>query len=158
MYANNFTLKGKKKMTNTSRTLSIHYVGTLEDGTVFDSSRERGEPMTVTTGAGQLIAGFDNALTTMEEGETKTFTLEPEDAYGHHDPTRTADLDRTMFPEDFEFETGMQIPLTGPGGMPVLSTLLETNDDTVTVDVNHPMAGKTLTFEVEVLNVEDADG
>ena len=68
MYANNFTLKGKKKMTNTSRTLSIHYVGTLEDGTVFDSSRERGEPMTVTTGAGQLIAGFDNALTTMEEG------------------------------------------------------------------------------------------
>ena len=145
-------------MTNTARTLSIHYVGTLEDGTVFDSSRERGEPMTVTTGAGQLIAGFDNALTTMEEGETKTFTLEPEDAYGYHDPTRTADLDRTMFPEDFEFETGMQIPLSGPDGTPVLSTLLETNDATVTVDVNHPMAGKTLTFEVEVLNVENTQG
>ena len=145
-------------MTNNSRTLTIHYVGTLDDGTVFDSSRDRGETMTVTTGAGQLIPGFDNALTTMEKGETKTFTLEPEDAYGHHDPTRTAELDRKMFPEDFEFTDGMQIPLTGPGGAPVLSTLLETNEDNIKVDVNHPMAGKTLTFEVEVVDVETSDG
>ncbi len=113
--------------------------------------------MNVTTGAGQLIPGFDNALTTMQEGETKTFTLEPEDAYGERDPTRTAELDRAMFPDDFDFTDGMQIPLTGPGGVPVVSTLVETADTTITVDVNHPMAGKTLTFEVEVLNVEDAD-
>jgi peptidylprolyl isomerase len=157
MSANNFTLKGMKTMTKTtSRTVTLHYEGTLEDGTVFDSSRERGEPMTVTTGAGQLISGFDNALDGMTTGETKTFTLDPEDAYGPRFEDRTTTLNKDVFPEDFTFEENMQIPLQGPQG-PLLSTLLEVTDKEITVDLNHPMAGKTLTFSVEILNVEDTD-
>ena len=138
-------------------TVELHYVGTLDDGTEFDSSRARNEPMTVIVGAGQLIAGFNDALVGMSEGETKTFTLSPEEAYGPRFDDRTTTLSRTLFPEDFVFETNMQIPLQGPHG-PIISTLLEAGDQEITLDLNHPMAGKTLTFEVEVLNVEDTDG
>ena len=144
-------------MTNTNRSVTLHYEGTYEDGTVFDSSRERGEPMTVTVGTGQLIAGFDNAISTMNEGETKTFTLTPEEAYGPRIDDHVTTLQRSMFPEDFTFEDNMQIPLQGPNG-PVMSTLMEAGETEITVDLNHPMAGKTLTFEVEVLNVENTDG
>ena len=144
-------------MTTNNRTVTLHYEGTFEDGTVFDSSKSRGEPMTVTTGQGQLIAGFEEAISTMETGETKTFTLEPAQAYGPRFEDRTTTLARDVFPDDFVFEDNMQIPLQGPQG-PLLSTLLEVNDTEITVDLNHPMAGKTLTFEVEVLNVENTDG
>tara|TARA_R110002126_G_scaffold12065_3_gene52846 strand:- start:27 stop:506 length:480 start_codon:yes stop_codon:yes gene_type:complete len=134
-------------------TLTLHYHGTLEDGTVFDSSRDRNEPMTVTLGLGQLIEGFENNLAGMEEGDTRTFTLTPEEAYGSPDPEATTVLERSVFPSDFEFTTGMTVPLTGPGGKPFLATITEVNPTSVTADLNHPMAGKDLTFEVEVLTV-----
>jgi peptidylprolyl isomerase len=134
-------------------TLTLHYHGTLDDGSVFDSSRDRNEPMTVTLGAGQLIEGFETELTGMTEGDTKTFTLAPDQAYGPRDPEATTNLERSMFPGDFEFTTGMTVPLTGPGGRPFIATITEINDTTVTADLNHPMAGKNLTFEVEVLTV-----
>lgn len=133
--------------------MTLHYHGTLEDGTVFDSSRDRNEPMTVTLGVGQLIEGFEANLEGMSEGDTKTFTLTPEEAYGTHDPEATTTLERTIFPDGFEFTVGMTVPLTGPGGQPFLSTITEVTDTTVTADLNHPMAGKALTFEVEVLTV-----
>ena len=136
-------------------TVTFHYEGTLEDGTVFDNSRERGEPMTAVVGAGQLISGFDTALQGMETGETKTFTLAPEDAYGPRDPDATTTLDKSIFPEDFEFTENMKVPLDGPGGRPYLATITEIKEDTVTADLNHPMAGKNLTFEIEVLTVDD---
>ncbi len=138
-------------------TVSLHYVGTFEDGTEFDNSRSREEPISVVVGTGQLISGFDAALMGMTAGETKTFTLEPAEAYGNRADDRTTTVSRTMFPEGFEFEANMHIPLQGPEG-PVVSTLVEVNDSEVVLDLNHPMAGKTLTFEVEVLNVEETDG
>jgi len=138
-------------------TVNVHYVGTLSDGTEFDNSRTRGEPITVVVGAGQLIAGFNDALIDMSEGETKTFTLAPDEAYGPRYDDRTTTLSRTLFPEDFVFEANMKIPLQGPEG-PVISTLLEAGEDEITLDLNHPMAGKDLTFEVEVLSIEDTDG
>lgn len=155
MSANNFTLKGKK-MTNAieGSTVTVHYVGTLPDGTEFDNSRTRGEPITVILGSGQLISGFNDALVGMSVGETKNFTLTPENAYGDRVDDRTTTLSKTDFPSDFVFEKGMQVPLQGPQGA-VLSTLLEVNDSEVVLDLNHPMAGKTLIFEVEVLNVEE---
>jgi peptidylprolyl isomerase len=161
MSANNFTLKGKKKMTNTTTTVAegsavtLHYTGTFDDGTVFDNSKERGEPASVTVGSGQLIAGFNDALLGMTEGETKTFRLTPDQAYGEPDPDRTTELERTVFPDDFEFEAGMAIPLSGPNGQPFMSTLVEMTDTTITVDLNHPMAGKTLNFEVELLGIAE---
>lgn len=159
MCVNNFTLKGKKTMTNTTTTVTdgatvtLHYTGTFDDGTEFDNSRTRGEPVVVTVGGGQLISGFNDALIGMAAEETKTFRLAPEDAYGQPDPARNTTLEKTIFPDDFEFETGMTIPLTGPEGQPFLSTLTEIADTTVTVDLNHPMAGKTLNFEVEVISI-----
>jgi len=134
-------------------TITLHYTGTFEDGTVFDSSRERDEPMTVALGVGQLIAGFETNLEGLAEGDTKTFTLTPEEAYGPRDPNASTTLDRTVFPSDFEFVTGMTIPLTGPGNQPFLATITEVNETNVVADLNHPMAGKDLTFEVEVLTV-----
>ena len=157
MSASNFTWKGKKKMTTNTITsgdiITLHYTGTLEDGSVFDSSKERGDPMTVTVGDGRLITGFDNALEGMTVGETKTFTLAPGEAYGDRRDDATTTLKRDIFPEDFEFTANMKVPLQGPEGT-LMATLTEIEDETVTADLNHPMAGKTLTFEVEVLTVE----
>tara|TARA_R100001509_G_scaffold165520_2_gene147533 strand:+ start:2117 stop:2557 length:441 start_codon:yes stop_codon:yes gene_type:complete len=138
-------------------TVTLHYVGTLPDGTEFDNSRTRQEPITVVIGSGQLIPGFNDALVGMSVSETKSFTLTPDNAYGDRVEDRTTSLSKTVFPEDFVFQEGMQIPLQGPEG-PVISTLLEVNDSEVVLDLNHPMAGKTLNFEVEVLNIEDTDG
>ena len=137
-------------------TVTFHYKGTLEDGTQFDSSYERDQPMTATTGESGLIAGFETALTGMSEGETKTFTLEPAEAYGDHNPEAFTELEKSVFPEDFPFEAGMTVPLMGPNGQ-VMATLTEIADTTVKADLNHPLAGKVLTFEIEVLEVKETD-
>ncbi len=137
-------------------TVTFHYKGTLTDGTEFDSSYNRNEPMTATTGQGNLIAGFETALTGMTAGETKTFTVECDDAYGQPSPEAVTTLERTVFPDDFLFETGMTVPLQGPNGQ-VIATLTEINDTTVTADLNHPLAGQDLTFEIEVLTVEGTE-
>ena len=135
-------------------TVTFHYKGTLEDGTEFDSSYERNEPMTATTGDGNLIAGFESALTGMTAGETKTFTVESADAYGEPNPEAVTELEKSIFPEDFPFEAGMPVPLMGPNGQ-IMATLREIHDTTVTADLNHPLAGQALTFEIEVLTVEE---
>jgi len=134
-------------------TVTLHYTGTFDDGTEFDNSRTRGEPVVVTVGGGQLISGFNDALIGMATGETKTFRLGPDEAYGESDPDRNTTLEKTMFPDDFECEAGLTIPLTGPQGQPFLTTLTEVADTTITVDLNHPMAGKTLNFEVELISI-----
>ena len=137
-------------------TVTLHYKGTLNDGTTFDSSYERNEPMTVTTGQGMLITGFETAIEGMAVGETKTFTIEAADAYGDPNPEAVTTLEKTVFPDDFPFEVGMTVPLQGPNGQ-VISTLTEVTDTEVTCDLNHPLAGKDLTFEVEVVTVEETE-
>lgn len=140
--------------------VTIHYVGTLEDGTQFDSSRERDQPMTVTLGDGQLITGFNNALIGLSEGDTKVFTIPSDEAYGPHHEDRITPLDRSIFPEDFELSAGMTVPLQNDTGQNFLAVITEFNDETVTADFNHPLAGKDLTFAVDVLAVstdEDTD-
>jgi peptidylprolyl isomerase len=136
-------------------TVTFHYKGTLEDGTQFDSSFERNEPMTAKTGQGNLIAGFETALDGMAAGETKTFTVESSDAYGDRNEEATTTLDKSIFPDDFPFEVGMPLPLMGPDGQQVTAMLAEVQDATVTADFNHPLAGKDLTFEIEVISVEE---
>ena len=93
----------------------------------------------------------------MGEGEVKRFTLSSDDAYGPHNPEAQATLERSIFPEDFPLEKDMVVPLDGPGGRSYLATLTELNDDTVVADLNHPMAGKDLTFEVKVLEIDDTE-
>ena len=138
-------------------TETLHYRGTESDGTVFDDSRERGEPMVVEAGAGGLIKGFENALNGMTEGETKTVTIPATEAYGERRDDATVSLEKTVFPEDFEFTEGMTVPLTGPGGQNFLATVTNILSETVEADLNHPLAGKDLTFEIEVLSVTDTE-
>jgi len=137
--------------------VTLHYKGTLDDGTEFDSSYSRGTPMTVEVGAGQLIEGFDSALGGMSEGETKTVTITAADAYGERDPDANAELEKEMFPKEFEFSEGMNIPLTGPLGQSFLAQVTEIKDTTIVADLNHPMAGKDLTFEIEVVNIGETE-
>ena len=132
--------------------IRVHYTGTLEDGTVFDTSRERDQTLDFAVGAGQMIAGFDAWVVGMTEWETKTLTLSPEEAYGERNPELTEVIPREEL-QDFvnagiELEVGNTLP-TQFGEL----TILETDEETVTVDVNHPLAGKTLTFEVELVEI-----
>tara|TARA_R110000824_G_scaffold380030_1_gene572255 strand:+ start:1522 stop:2019 length:498 start_codon:yes stop_codon:yes gene_type:complete len=151
-------LKGNKEMTKTTveagSRVTIHYKGTLEDGTEFDSSYNREEPMIVEVGSGQLIEGFENALGGMEVGESKTVMLSAEDAYGPRDEDANVTLGKDVFPGDFEFTDGMSVPLSGPEGT-FMATLSDITDKTVSADFNHPMAGKDLTFEIEVLSISE---
>ncbi len=143
-------------MTNTiteGDLVTLHYRGTFEDGTEFDSSHGRNQPMTVSVGSGQLIPGFDAALGGMTEGETKTFTLAASEAYGERDEEATATLEQNLFPEDFEFSVGRPVPLSDQDGNTHMATISEVSDSTISVDFNHPMAGKDLTFEVEVITI-----
>ena len=148
-------------MTNTANrgtTVTVHYRGTLESGEQFDSSYEREEPISFTVGAGQMIPGFDEAVEGMTTNEKKTFSLQPAQAYGVRNEEAYTELEKTIFPDEFELEVGKNIPLQAPNGQPVLGSIQEVHDTTVVVDLNHPLAGKDLTFEVELLEVtETAD-
>ncbi len=139
----------------TNETVTLHYKGTLTDGTVFDNSHERGEPMTVVLGEGKLIPGFESNLQGMNVGETKTFTIPADEAYGQPNPEAKTVMTKDVFPEDFDFAVGTDVPLNDPNGNFVLGKVTDTDATTVTVDLNHPLAGQDLTFEVEVVSTGD---
>jgi len=127
-------------------TVSVHYRGTLNDGTEFDSSHSRNETLTFEVGSGQMIPGFDTAVVGMTTGETKNITLTPVEAYGDTNPEAIVDVSKDNFPDDFEYIEGAMIQGFGPNG-PVVGTINEVKETTVSVDFNHPMAGKDLNFE-----------
>jgi peptidylprolyl isomerase len=135
-------------------TVTLHYKGTLTDGSEFDNSYEREEPMTVTMGHGQLIPGFESAVQGMTKGETKTFTLESKDAYGDWFPDRKTTMTRDVFPDDLDLNEGSKVPLRAPDGNTFIATVTESTESDVTFDLNHPMAGKDLTFEVNVIHID----
>ena len=148
-----FKLTKEKQMAiQNNDNISVHYTGTFEDGEVFDSSRERG-PLSFEVGAGQMIKGFDDAVVGMDVGESKQITLAPEDAYGHRNEEMLVELPTTSFPEDMELEMGLQLQLTNQNGQPVPATVVQIGDENITMDVNHPMAGKTLVFDIEIVEV-----
>jgi peptidylprolyl isomerase len=132
--------------------VSVDYKGTLQNGEVFDSS-QGGQPLEVQMGAGQLIAGFERELMEMSLNDKKKFTLSPEDGYGQRDDSHTRDFARADFPPEMEPEVGMTIALQTPEGrqMPALITHLD--EEKISVDLNHPLAGESLTFEIEVVGI-----
>jgi peptidylprolyl isomerase len=136
----------------TGTTVSIHYTGTLSDGTTFDSSHGR-EPLSFEMGKGQIIPGLEQALDGMGVGETKTVTIPPEQAYGPHMPEGVQDVPREMIPEHIPLDLGTQLQVQTPEGQQTQVTVTNVTDETVTLDGNHPLAGKDLTFAVEVVNV-----
>jgi len=137
--------------------VKVHYRGTLDDGTEFDSSYDRGEPIGFTVGSGEMIDGFDAAVRGMAVGEKKTIRLEPADAYGDVNPDAVTTLSRDAFPQDFPLEEGNKVPLTGPGNEQFVGTITTITESAVNIDLNHPMAGKDLNFELELVEIEGED-
>ncbi len=133
--------------------VKIEYTGTLEDGTVFDSSAEHGNPLEFQVGSGHVIKGFDDATLGMKEGEEKQFSIEPTDAYGEHDPTLVQKISREVFPQDVELVPGLLFEAGLPTGEKVPATITEVQEGIVTVDLNHPLAGKKLNFKIKVAEI-----
>ena len=133
-------------------TVRIHYTGTLEDGTVFDSSTGR-PPLEFTVGSGQIIRGLDRALPGMAVGERKTVTIAPEDAYGPRREGATQNVPRDLFPTEIPLEVGTALQMRGADGRPISVTITEVTADSVTLDANHRLAGKTLLFAFEIVSV-----
>ena len=135
--------------------VKVEYEGRYEDGEVFDSTAKHGgEPIEFVVGAGMLVGGFEKAVEGMKEGEEKEITLKPEDAYGEVNPQYVQALPKEKFPA--EAEVGMMIGIPTPmGQIPAKITAID--EETVTVDLNHPLAGKTLVFKIKVVSFEDGD-
>ncbi|MGM0598353.1 MAG: FKBP-type peptidyl-prolyl cis-trans isomerase [Candidatus Rifleibacteriota bacterium] len=133
----------------------VHYTGKFETGEVFDSSKDR-DPLCFVLGRGDIIEGFDTAIQGMEVGDTKTITLTPDMAYGDYAEDRIVKTDRENFGGEFEPEVDLQLALQLENGERTLATIKAFDEKTVTLDLNHPLAGKTLKFDLELMNVKDA--
>ena len=135
-------------------TVKVHYTGTLKDGSVFDTSAER-EPLEFKLGEGQLIPGFEKAVIGMEEGDSTTVDIPVEEAYGEAREDLIINVPKDQLPEDVEPEVGMQLQVNQPDGQPVPVRVAEISDEELTLDANHPLAGKDLSFEIEVVEIKD---
>jgi len=137
------------------QTVTVHYTGTFDDGTEFDSSKSRG-PLSFQVGSGQMITGFDTAVVGMTVGESKSINLTPENAYGNTSDELIQNISTTLFPEEFEFIVGATVRGEAPTGQPLLAQIVSSDaaEGIVVLDFNHPMAGKHLNFEIELLTVE----
>lgn len=134
--------------------VSVDYKGTLKSGEVFDSS-EGGQPLEVHIGSGQMIQGFESALMGMALNEKKTFTLEPDEAYGHRNDELMHTFSRSEVPPDANPQAGQTIVLTAQDGRQIPAVIAEANDEKVVVDLNHPLAGQPLTFDIEIVGISE---
>lgn len=141
-------------MSNEGKQVKVHYVGTLDDGTKFDSSRDRGEPLAFTCMAGQMIPGFDAAVRDMEVGQTVNVRIPAADAYGERDEKMVAKIDLAMLPGVENVPLGAYIRLQTTDGIPMPCRVVAIDEKYVTLDMNHEMAGKDLNFEIELLSAE----
>lgn len=130
--------------------IRVHYKGSLEDGTQFDSSEGR-DPLEFTVGSGQLIPGFEKGVIGMETGSTKTLTIQPDDAYGQRHQEMIVTVGKGEFPESITPEVGLPLQLNGPDEQPINAVITEINDNDVVIDANPPLAGKTLIFDIELV-------
>jgi len=133
-------------------TVKVHYTGTLDDGTMFDTSANR-EPLQFTIGGGQVIPGFDIAVLGMETGQIRTTVIEPDDAYGQHSIELVTEVGRDRFPADMELEVGQQLQVGLADGQQAIVMIVDLSDEAVTLDANHPLAGQQLTFEIELVEI-----
>lgn len=139
---------------NVGKTCRTHYRGTFNDGTQFDSSYDRGEPLEFICGAGQMIRGFDAAVADMEVGQTVEVHLMPEEAYGMPDPNAVFTLEIAQLPGSEDLEVGQQVYLTNQFGQPFPVKVVAKGETTITFDANHEMAGKELNFKIELVEVK----
>jgi peptidylprolyl isomerase len=133
-------------------TVKIHYTGTLDDGTQFDSSAGR-EPLEFELGSGQVIPGFDKAVEGMAVGEQKKINIAADDAYGQRNEQMVQDVPRSQLPADLTPQEGMALQAQQPDGNVVNLTVTAVSEDAITVDANHPLAGKDLNFDIELVSI-----
>lgn len=136
-------------------TVQIHYTGTLADGTVFDSSQGR-DPLEFEVGSGMIIPGLDVAIPGMAVGDKKVVEIPCAQAYGEVNPENRQAVPRDQFPDDIPMEIGTQLQMQTPDGRAMMVTIFEVGDSEVTLDANHALAGKDLTFDVEMVAIKAA--
>ncbi len=139
-------------MIENGKTVKIHYTGTLDDGTQFDSSAGR-DPLEFEMGAGMVIPGFEKGVVDMEVGEKKTIHIPSVEAYGERREDLVMQFERSQLPEGLEPEIGMGLQMQGPQGQPVPVTITEVAEANITIDANHQLAGQNLNFELELVEV-----
>ncbi len=142
-------------MSNEGKKVKVHYVGTLDDGTKFDSSRDRNEPLAFTCMAGQMIPGFDEAVKDMTVGQIADVHIPAAEAYGERHEEAVQPVPVAQLPGSETLVAGQQVTLGTPEGYPVMATVVSNDGTTVVFDTNHPMAGKDLNFNIELLEVEE---
>jgi len=130
----------------------VHYTGTLDDGTVFDSSKNR-EPLEFTVGAGMVIPGFDNAVLELSVGESTKVHIEPKDAYGEKREDMIIHVPKTDLPPHIQAEVGVKLQAPMENGQVAVLTITEVTDTDITLDANHELAGKALNFEIELVEI-----
>ena len=133
--------------------IKVEYTGTLEDGSVFDSSDKHDTAMEFTVGSGKLIKGFEDAVIGMKVGEQKEIKIPPEEAYGPHNPEFVKDMPRNIFPENKEIQIGMVFLVSLQSGRQIPVWISKISGNSVTVDLNPPLAGKTLIFKIKIVEI-----
>jgi peptidylprolyl isomerase len=131
--------------------VKVHYTGKLEDGSVFDSSRD-GEPLAFTIGQREVIAGFENAIIGMTVGQSKTQPIPVDEAYGPRREDMVIRIDRQEIPKDIPLEVGQRLQMAQEGHQMIV-TVAEVSSDSVTLDANHPLAGQNLVFDIELIEI-----
>jgi FKBP-type peptidyl-prolyl cis-trans isomerase 2 len=139
-------------MIEKGKIVKIHYSGSLDDGTPFDSSAGR-DPLEFEMGAGMVIPGFEKGVADMEVGEKKTIHIPAIEAYGERREELVMQFDRSQLPEGLEPEVGMGLQMQGPQGQPVPVTVTEVDESSITIDANHSLAGENLNFDLELVEV-----
>lgn len=134
-------------------TVLVHYTGRLDDGSVFDTSEQRG-PLRINLGETKLIPGFQAAVVGMQTGESKTATIPPEEAYGPRRDEMVLEVDRGKLPPDMSPQVGQDLQLQTQTGQPVPAKVVDVTEEAITVDANHPLAGKELTFDIQLVDIE----
>lgn len=135
-------------------TVRVHYTGTLEDGSTFDSSKDR-DPLEFTVGSGEVIAGFDAAVRDLEQGDSATVTIPACDAYGDHMPEAVQTVPLDAFGGEMP-QVGWAVQMQAPDGQMLAAVVAEVDDENCVLDFNHPLAGKDLTFEIELVGIVEA--
>lgn len=139
-------------MIESGQKVKIHYTGTLDDGNPFDSSAGR-EPLEFEVGAGMVIPGFESGVKDMAVGEKKSIHIPAAEAYGERREEMVMEFEKTQLPADLTPEVGMGLQMEGPQGQPVPVRITAVADTTITIDANHPLAGKNLNFELELIEI-----
>jgi peptidylprolyl isomerase len=132
--------------------VKVHYTGTLDDGTVFDTSADS-DPLEFTLGEGGVIPGFEDAIRGMVPGDTKTTTIPADEAYGQREPGAVFEVSKSQLPHGMEPEVGQQLGLQHPSGQMIPAVITGVEGEAITIDANHPLAGEDLTFEIRLVEI-----